>query len=489
MTLKQKTFSAIRWTTFSSLIRAALQFVQIIILARLLTPADFGMVAIVFGIMGFIQYFADAGVSNAIIHQQDITANQLSSLYWLNVVASFSLFLILAFSSYWIAEWYQKPAIRFLLIITGGSLLVGAMSQQLRIVAQKNLNFSTLTKVDLLSALAGFIAAVSAAVLGAGVYSLVVGGVINTAVASILAWLWLADGWRPSLRLKLDEIRGFLKFGLYIIGNNLANMFNSQVDIFIGGNFLNSQALGFYSLPKELNLRVSSVINPIVTQVGLPVMAKAQNDEALLRRVYLQTMRMTASVNFPIYLAMGIFAPEIVNIFLGSKWLQAIPMMQLFACWALLRSTGNPVGSLLLAKGRADLSFKWNVIWLCIIPPVIWVASHFGAQGMAMSLIGLGVVGFLPNWYFLVRPLCGAGLGEYSVQMGVPLSLAIVAGLGGIIGVSPFTSDFARLFVGIVIGGGLYLLLSWRFNNTWIASVKGLVSDRGKASSTSDVRL
>lgn len=475
MTLRHKTFSAIRWTTFSSLTRAGLQLAQLVIMARILTPIDFGQVAVVVGIVAFLQNFSDAGVSNAIIHFRDISQRQLSSLYWLNIVVSFILALLLALSSHLVASWYQQPNLQFLLIITGVTMLLSASAQQLRIVAQKNLRFSVLAKIELLSSFIGFAVAVSSALLGLGVYSLIIGGLISAFVSAVLAWFWLADGWKPELRLNFDEIKVFLKFGSYMVGNNLASMVNSQIDILLGGKILGVQAIGLYSLPKDLSLNVSGVINPIVTKVGLPMMATAQNDKLLLRKFYLQTMRMTSSINFPIYIAMAFFAPEIVQLFLGDKWQPAIPLLRLLACWALIRSTGNPVGSLLMALGRADLSFKWNMALLFFIPPMVMIGSEFGVTGMAISMISIVVVGYIPNWYFLVRPLCGASLLEYSTPVATPLIIAIVAGIGSFAFANFFIDGLVRLVVGTLVGGILYLLLSLKFNKAWVSIMKEML--------------
>lgn len=476
MTLRKQTFSGVRWTTFSSLGRAVLQFAQIAILARLLTPADFGLIALVVAIIAFLQVFADAGISNAIIHYQDIAQEQLSSLYWLNVCVSAVLALTLVAISHRVAAWYQQPPLQYLLMLAAVTLVVGALGQQIRVVAQKNLRFADLAKVELIAALLGFLVAVSLAWMGAGVYSLISGSLMTAAVGCLLVWLRLSEGWRPQARLRLAEIRQFLKFGAYMIGNNLANTFNSQIDILLGGRLLGVQSIGLYSVPKDLSLRIGNIINPIITQVGLPVMAKAHCDEALLRRVYLQTMRMTASVNFPIYIALGLFASEIVHLLLGQKWHDAIPLLHIFAVWALLRSAYNPVGSLLMAKGRANLSFKWNLALLIFMPPAIWVGSQFGVSGMAIALTMLYILLYWPVWYFLVRPLCGVKLGEYSVQMAVPLALSIIAGMIGYLSSYLLEGDLLRLIVGVSVGGLVYLGLSWQFNRVWVVAMLELVS-------------
>jgi lipopolysaccharide exporter len=481
MSLRNKTFSAVRWTTFSSLGRAALQFLQIAILARLLAPADFGLIALVVSIMAFLQIFSDAGISNAIIHYQDITQEQLSSLYWLNVSVSTVLALTLASSSYWVASWFQQPALQYLLILAAVTLVVGALGQQIRVRAQKNLRFADLARVELIASLVGFVAAVSLAWMGAGVYALIAGSLTTAAVGCLLVWLRLAEGWRPQAQFRLAEIGQFIKFGAYMVGNNLANTFNSQIDILLGGRLLGVQSIGLYSVPKDLSLRISDIMNPIISQVGLPVMAKAQGDEALLKRVYLQTMRMTASINFPIYVALELFAPEIIHLLLGQQWHDAIPLLRIFAIWALLRSTGNPVGSLLMARGRADLSLKWNMVWLLIMPPSIWAGSQFGVSGMAIAMASLSVLVYWPNWYFLVRPMCGAKLGEYSAQLAVPLILSIIAGLVGYASAYLLDGNMPRLAIGLAFGGLTYFVVSWRFNRIWVdAMMELLLTNRAK---------
>lgn len=473
--LRKQAFSGVRWTTVSSGAKLVLQLAQVVVLARLLAPADFGLMAVVTAILAFLQIFADVGVSNAIIHYQEIDEIQLSSLYWLNVGASAALAVIVAALSPLAAWFYGQDELRPLLTLAGASLLVVAAGQQLRVVAQKRLAFAALAAVDLPAYAAGFAVAVVAALRGAGVYSLIFGSLTTAAVGTVLLWVFVSRGWRPKRVLQIRGIVDFLKFGAYTVGNNIIGTIISQVDIILGGRILGTASIGMYSVPKSLSMRVSQAVNPIVTLVGMPVMAKAQDDVGLLRNVYLQTMRMVASVNFPIYVAMGLFAPELVRVLLGEKWIDAVPLLQVFAWWGLLRATGNPVGSLLMAVGRADLAFKWNVVWLFITPPAVWIGSLFGAFGMAIAMLATVAVGFVPNWYFLVRSQCGARFGEYVVQIAVPLALSAAAGAAGFAAAIPFQTPIVRLAVGVATIGVVYLGLSYPFNQVWFSAMGELL--------------
>lgn len=475
MTLKQATLSSIRWVAMAMAVKAGLQFLQLSILARLLAPADFGLMAIVVALTSFLQIFADFGVSSAIIHHQEISRVQLSSLYWLNVGSSIALAVLIILLGPWISAYYVQPALQPLLTLSAITLVMAAAGQQLRVIAEKNLRFDVLAKLEVIAAATGFLSAVGIALSGGGAYALVGGAMTNAMMLTALLWLFISDGWRPKMVFKIREIGHFLNFGTYMIGDNLLNTISYQVDILLGAKTLGAQAIGTYSLSKEFSMGISRLFNPIITRVGTPVMAKAQDDAALMKKVYLQTMRMTASVNFPAYVVLGIFAPEVANIVFGRQWTDAVVLLQIFAAFGLLRSTANPVGSLLIARGRADLSFKWNLALFCVCPPVIWLGSMWGTSGLAWALLGLTIIFFVPNWYFLVRPLCGAGFREYCQQFLSPLFISIIAAVAALAVAWWFSGDVVRLCAGVSVGGLVYVGLSSRLNREWFLPMRALL--------------
>ncbi|MDP2760792.1 MAG: MOP flippase family protein [Sideroxyarcus sp.] len=475
MTLRKQVFSGVRWTTLSSIGRALLQFIQLAILARLLEPADFGLIALVLATQVFLKVFADASISNVVIHHQDISHSQLSSLFWFNLFVSIVLAALLVISSYWVAEWYQQPDLHYLLMVAAVTLFAWAIGQQLRAVARKKMQFKTLAKIDLFSALIGAVVALALAFKGGGAYSLIVGSLVTAITCSGLVWQYLSEGWRPRLKLNLHEIRDHIGFGAYMVGNNLVNAFNAQIDVVMGGYILGINAIGLYSVPKDITTRLNTLINPIITQVGLPVMAKLQGEELRLRRVFLQTMRMTVSINAPIFVFMAFFSYEIVYLYLGEKWEQSAPLLQLLAVVALLRSMGNPIGSLLMAKGRVGLSFKWNMFWFTVTVPAIYAGSYYGTGGMALVQLVLGIIGYWPGWYFLVRPLCGTSFISYLLQHAVPMLLSLFAGLSGYFSVWAWEGNGIRLMVGGVVFGITYGGLSWIFNRQWVDSIMEFV--------------
>lgn len=460
--------------------KAVFMLLQMAILARLLAPSDFGLMALAAAVIAFAQIFSDMGMSNAIIHHQKISQEALSSLYWLNVLASASLMLFLILLSPFIAVWYQEPRMQNILTVVSSTFLIVALSQQLRVIAEKYLLFQQLAVIELTASLLGFVVSVIVAFAGGGVYALVAGMFVNVVVTTVLSWWILADGWRPLWRLRLSEIREFLGFGAYMIGFNLTNTINMQADILIGGRVLGSSSLGAYTLPKELSLRLAMIINPIVTRVGLPVMAKAQADKIILKSIYLKTLLMTASVNFPIYFLMAIFSSEIVVIMFGDQWQESIPLLRILALWGMVRSIGNPAGSLVFAMGRANLAFWWSFGLMLFLVPAYWIGSQYGIEGLALSVLISMLAIPLPQWLILIRPLCGAGFVEYFKQLAIPFVISALAAVAGFLAAMPFEAAVLRLGAGIIAGGPIYLVLSRWLNRTWFAAITELLLGRAR---------
>jgi O-antigen/teichoic acid export membrane protein len=222
-------------------------------------------------------------------------------------------------------------------------------------------------------------------------------------------------------------------------------------------------------------MNVAAVTNPIVTRVGLPVMAKTQHDKTFLKSVYLKTIRMTASVNFPIYLVLAVFPRDVVVLVFGKRWVDSAPLLVYLAVFGMFRSCGNPVGSLLVAVGKADLSFRWVLAVVFLVIPTLWVATQFGITGLAagQALLMVGLV--IPMWYFLIRPHCGARLGEYLLTMLAPLVAALLAVAAGYLAVFNLTTPLWRLIGALLIAMPLYLAVSWVVNRSWVIAMRQLV--------------
>ena len=478
MTLKHKTFSAVRWTTSAAVLRAILQIVQVAVLARLLAPTDYGLMAMVSVVLGFAGMFTDLGVNSAFVQRQDVTQAQRSSLFWLNVSLSAGLSLLVIVLSPLFAWFFGDERLTPLMMLSASTFVISALGQQVRMAAEKELDFRPVVGLEVAAALLGFATALAAAFAGWGVYALVAGSIVAAVTGTAFAWLFIARGWRPMWRLRMEDVRPYLRFGGGVMAGNLLSYINMTIDLFVGGRLLGATALGLYSVPRNLILQIQMMVNPIITRVGFPLIAQVQHDVARVRYIYLKTLNMTASTNAPLYLGIAFFAPVIVAIILGEGWQEAAPLLRILAVWGLFRSLGNPVGSLLMGMGRAGLSLKWNLGMLFIVPPAVWLGSQYGPQGMAWALLGLMIGLFIPGWYVLVRPVCHAGLIEYSVASLRPLLLAIVSIAPAYFLTLTINNVYLHMGAAVLISAPLYLVLSYFFNRDWIEAMMHLATPK-----------
>jgi len=481
MSLKEKTLSGVKWTTFSTVINASIQLLQIGILARFLDVSDFGLLAIITLVIGFSNMFVDFGISSAIIHNQNITNNQLSTLYWLNVFFSLVIFTIIFFSAPFIADFYDDTRLTELIIYTSLTIIIQAFGKQFFVLFEKKLMFNLLSKIEMFGVFIGFLFSVYLAVSGYGIYALILPLILTMFIKSVLLVYFGLQYHKPKIYFNIYEVKEFLVFGIYQLGSGIVNYFNSQIDIIIIGKIFGSETLGLYSIIKQLVMKPSQIINPIITRVSFPVMSQIQHDDYKLKEVYLKTINYLSSVNFPIYITMIILASELITIFLGEKWLKGIEIFQILSLYGLLRSTGNPVGSLTLAKGKPEYGFYWTLGLLFITPPFIYIGSIYGITGVSWSMVSLMILLMIPNWYFLVNKLCSAGFVEYHLSIIKPLIISSINGIVCFLLFMLLKTNIIILDITIVsfIGFIGIILLNMIFNKEFINTLKSLVKING----------
>jgi O-antigen/teichoic acid export membrane protein len=475
LNLKQKAISGVKWTTLSTVVTTILQLLQLAILARFLEPSAFGLMALVMVVIGFSQAFLDMGISNAIIHKQEISKNQLSTLYWVNILAGFILFCIIAIVAPFVSAFYKEPELTELVIIVALTFVIQPFGQQFMILWQKEMRFSEIAKIDIVNKSISLLVSVYLAYKGYGVYALVYGTLAGI-VSQTVQYLYMGlKEYRPSFVFKLGEIKEFLGFGAYQMGEKTINYFNSQIDVILIGKLLGTEALGIYSIAKQLIMRPAQIVNPIITKVTFPTMAKVQDDTARLKNIYLKTMNYLSSINFPIYAFLLVMAPDLVPLMFGSKWNEAILIVQILSIYGAIRSTGNPIGSLMLAKGKANWGFWWNLGLFFYVPIGIYISSQWGLIGVSWGLVILQISLVIPNWFFLVKPLCGARFIEYHKEIVLPAIISIIAGIVISLFISYVDDVVQRLIFGTILGFVMIVGLNLLLNRKFLIELKGFI--------------
>jgi len=462
MSLKQSAISGVKWTSVASIINALLQILQVAILARYLSQSDFGLMAIVMVVIGFAQAFLDMGISNAIIHKQKVTYRQLSTLYWVNILAGIFLYGVIYLLSQYISSFYNEPALKDIMIVVGIIFLITPWGQQFFVLMEKELKFQLLAKISIVNKVISLVVTSVLAYKGFGVYSLVYGTIASAIVSTVQYILFGLKEHKTSLCFDISQVKEFLKFGLYQMGERTINYFNSQFDTILIGKLLGVENLGIYTIAKELVMKPAMVINPVIARVAFPAMSKIQDDIPRLKAIYLKMINFLASINFPIYVIIIILAPELVSLLFGERWSDATLIVQILGIFAAIRSIVNPIGSLLLARGRADLGFWWNFGLLFYAPLSIYIYSNWGLVGISWGLVLNMIILQLPGYYILIKPLCGAGLQEYFWQIIRPMLFSVII---YVLVYACYASLYPNVFFKIVVIVGVVFVLTFVLNN------------------------
>jgi O-antigen/teichoic acid export membrane protein len=473
MSLKAEAFSGAKWTTASSLVVAAIQFLQLIVLARLLAPSDFGLMAMVMAVLGFAQIFTDAGISSAIIHRQENSQNQLSSLYWLNVFAGSAVFALTVLATPVVVFFFHEPRLEILLPCMAVLFLITPFGQQFQLLLQKELKFRTIALVETAAALVGSTIAIATAAGGLGVYSLALGqlgiALFTTIAVTAIGW----RDWRPLVRFRMVDIQPYLSFGLYQLGDRGVNFLVARTDQILIGAILGAQALGIYNLAWNLAIMPVTRINPILTRIAFPVFARVQQESERLKRGYLMLIWLLASSNAPILAGAAAVASTLVPVAFGPQWVAAVPILQVLAFVGLSRSIVNPVGSLVLAKGRPDLEFKLNFAFLFLQIPAVYLGARLGGlEGVAWTVLVLQLADVVSAYIVLMRPLIGPCLGEYFGNIAVPLATALC--MAAVVLLVPLVLHEALpvvLGVQIAVGAIFYGAMSFVFQRVRLNAV------------------
>lgn len=414
MTLKEQAFSGVKWTTMSSIMIAVVFFVQNIILARVLSHADYGLISLLLVVIGFANIFIDMGINNAIIYKQDINHNQLSSLYWLSIFSGTIFFIIVAFASPLIAAFYNKPEMQPYILYISSIFIIASIARQFRILLQKNLDFVTISKIEMIASVISFIFCLILIYLYRNIYAFIAAAILNNTIQSVLFIIKGIKIHKPGFVYKHKEIKELLAFGRFQLGERSLGYFISQLDTIMIGKIFNLEVLGIYSIAKTLAFAPLQFFIPIVGKVTLPVMAKIQNNDIVLKQIFLKTIRSLSSIIFPIYFFMALLASQILSIVYGVKGEQSTTLLILLSFTYIIRSIGVPNGSLALAKGKADLGFYVALILAVLYPIIIYIFSFWGINSIGVGLLVSQLMIHLIYYYILIKPVIPIRFLEYN---------------------------------------------------------------------------
>ncbi len=465
MSLKTKGINAAKWSTLATAVSAIVQLAQVVTVSRMLSPEAYGLVSMIMVVVMVAIAMSDFGISNAIIHRQNVTKNELSSLYILNLAAGAGLAAIVWLLAPLAALYYREPELlgpmRWMALLC----FFPAIGQQFQVLFQKELRFEYLAKVDIAAYVVGFATVFFGALWGFGVYALVASYLSNALFKSLCLAFAGWRQWAPSFYFSRKDLKGYLSFGFYQMGSGMIQSFMTNIDYLILGRMIGAEKLGYYTFAYQLCMMPMQKLSPLISQISLPLLARMQDRVEQLRSGYLQITTMISYVAGPIYLGLAVTAPYLVPFAFGEQWTESIVMVQILAIMLLVRSAIIPTHSLLLAIGRANTRFYYALICFAILLPSLWIGAEAGgALGVAYAYLIAQTLIVLVNYYQSIRIAIGNCFAAYCRSMlpGTLYSLLMAAGVFVLgIAASRLNSDglilVLQLSCGVVLYAGLIL--------------------------------
>jgi O-antigen/teichoic acid export membrane protein len=401
-----------------------LRLLYVIVVARLLTPTEFGLVAMVTAVTGVFDLFRDGGLSAAAVQRMSVTEEQQSALFWVNIAIGGALALLCVLIAPILVHFYGEPRLFWVTIALSTGFILGAAGVQHSVILQRELRYEVLTVIDILSTFISTVIGIAMAAEGLGYWSLVVSGIVGTVAPA--AMLWLVVPWRPGLPRRGAGVASMLRFGGIVSLNGLIVYVAYNLDKVLVGRFWGADVLGLYSRACQLINIPTSQLNGAIGSVAFSALSRLQDDSARYKNYFLKGYSLVIALTSPITLFSAVFADDIVRVVLGPRWVDATMVFRLLTPTVLFFGIINPLGWLMMSIGlqRRSLHIALVLAPLCI--GSYFVGLPYGPNGVALAYSATMILWLVPHLIWCLRGTAISPI-ELFISIWPPLSSAAVA--------------------------------------------------------------
>ena len=401
--LKERGIKAFIWDFFGKMSTHGMGFIVTIFLARLLEPSDFGLIAIIMVIIGIASVFTDVGLGGALIQRRKVHPVHYSSVFYFNIVIGFLLTLITYFSAPWIGDFYNSQPLLPLVQVMALSFVINAFSSVQSIRLRKELNYTLLTKISLISSFSSGVLGISLALWGAGVWSLVVQTLTMGVIYNML--IWSATNWRPSLNFSWKALIQLWGFGFRMFLAGMLDAVFTRLDFLIIGKLFPPATLGYYQRAKSLNGMVVEYSSGSLMAVLFPVLSKVKNDLARFQNIIIKSLGIICFVAFFLLGVLYLVSEELIVLVFSDKWLPSVDVFKIL----VLSGFSYPISALLVnvlaSRGNSKLFLRLE-IYKKVIASINFLVLYFlGINVFLYGLIAQAFLGMSLNILFASREI------------------------------------------------------------------------------------
>jgi len=401
MSLKEKTVNGLIWSFIDNSASLGISFIVGIVMARLLTPREYGLIGMITIFIAVSQSFIDSGFGQALIRKKNPSQADYSTVFYFNLVAGLLFFLLLFFSAGAISSFYKEPLLQPLIRVLSLSLIINAFTIIQRNILTKRIDFKLQTKISIISATVSGIIGISMALSGYGVWSLVAKTLAGAAITSLFLWLW--NRWRPSLIFNMKSFRELFSFGSKLLISGLIDTIYNNIYYLIIGKYFSAKELGYYTRADQFKTLPSQNMTAVVQRVSYPVLSSIQDDIPRLKEAYKKLIRSTMLLSFVLMMGMAAIARPMIITLIGVKWAPSVIYLQMLCFVGMFYPLQSLNLNMLQVQGRSDLFLVLEIIKKVLAVPVIIIGIVWGIKMMILGMMVNTLIAYYLNSYWSGR--------------------------------------------------------------------------------------
>lgn len=424
--LKVKAISSLLWRFLERCGAQIFTFLVTIVLARLLAPDVYGIIALVTVFTSILQVFVDCGMGNALIQKKDADDLDFSSVFFFNIGMCTVLYLLLFFCAPFIAIFYQNPELTSVIRVLGITLLIGGVKNVQQAYVSRKLQFKRFFFATLGGTIGAAVIGIVMAYMGFGIWALVTQNIFNATIDTVI--LWLTVKWRPKLQFSFVRLKGLLKYGWKLLASALLHTFYTNLRILIIGKLYTPADLAYYEKGQSFPTLIVSNINASIDSVLLPTMSGVQDNQETVKIITRRAIVTSSYLMWPMMIGLAVVAKPLVALLLTEKWISAVPFLQI-TCFALgLEPLQTANLNAIKALGRSDIYLKLEIVKKTISISILLLSMRYGVMAIALSGLVYTVIATMfnaaPN-----RKLLGYSYFEQVKDIMSPFALALLMGV------------------------------------------------------------
>ena len=452
-TIKEKTLNGLGWSFADNILSSGITFIVGLILARILSPAEFGILGMIAVFIAVSNSIIDSGFSTALIRKNDATNTDYNTVFYFNLLIGFTLFGVLYLCAPAISRFFKEPALVSITRVTGLALIFNSFSIIQRTLLTKLVDFKTQTKITVIASLISGVVGIGMALRGLGVWSLVGQQLTRQLLATSL--LWKFGTWRPRLEFSDESFKELFGFGSRMLISGLLGTIYKNVYYLVIGKFYKAEQLGQYTRAEHFSTLFSSNLTGIIQRVSFPVLSTIQDNSDILKQAYRRMIRTTTFVSFTCMLGLAAVAKPLVVVLIGTKWMTAGSYLQIICLAGMLYPLHAMNLNILKVKGRSDIFLNLEIIKKIIAIFPIFLGIFIGIEVMLWGSVVVSFLSYFLNAHYsgrLINYAMKDQIKDISPSFLISFFMAAIVYLEGFVFTMPLMLQLiSQVFTGILI--------------------------------------